>query len=132
MRPTVTQYAQALEELSRETSVDATTLVANLVRSLKRAGKTAFLPEILATLVSREVTASGTIPVRVVTAFEADQATKKQLLHRAEALFPGKKVVATFETESDVIGGVRFETATTLYDATIATQLSSLKKVLSK
>lgn len=132
MRPTVTQYAQALEELSRETSVDATTLVANLIRSLKRAGKAAFLPEILAMLVSREATASGIVPVRVVTAFEADQATKKQLLHRAEALFPGKMVVATFETKSDVIGGVRFETATTLYDATIATQLSSLKKAISK
>ncbi len=132
MRPTVTQYAQALEELSRETSVDATTLVANLVRSLKRAGKTAFLPEILATLVSREATASGIVPVRVVTAFEADQATKKQLLHRAEALFPGKKVVATFETKSDVIGGVRFETATTLYDATIATELAQFQKKICK
>jgi F-type H+-transporting ATPase subunit delta len=132
MHPTVTQYAQALEELSADAPVDASTLVANLARSLKRAGQTQLLPAILSELTAREALGAGVLAVRVVTAYEADQATRKQLLHQAEALFPGKKIETTFETEQSVIGGVRFETATMLYDATLATKLAQLKKSISK
>jgi F-type H+-transporting ATPase subunit delta len=132
MHPTVTQYAQALEELSLGTSPSPLTLVKNLVRLLKRDGRSSLLPAILGALESREAEHSGVLAVRIVTAHTADGTTEKLLRKKAKALFSGKKIVATFGVDPSVIGGVRFETEEAVYDATVATELAKLRKSISK
>lgn len=130
MRPTVSQYAQALEELSRGAS-DAKALVQNLMSFLKRRGESEKLTSILDRLEWMEADKDNRVSVTAVTAREVSPETKKLLTKQVEALFPGKKIELSYAIDKQVIGGVRFRSKELLYDATVVSELSSLKKILS-
>lgn len=131
MRPTVSQYAQALVELSEGTA-DAKTLIGNLFGLLQRRGETEKAASILERLEYLAALKEQRVAVTAVTAHEPTVETKELLAKKATALFPGKKVELSYETDSNVIGGVRFRSEELSYDATIASELASLKKTISK
>lgn len=132
MRPTVSQYAEALEALSQEGGLSAISIARNLVGFLKRRGESDKTAAIVQSLEKRATVKDGRLVVTVTTAHELSPETKIVLTKKAESLFPGKKIDFLYEIESAMIGGVSFRTDEMLYDATIATELRSLQQVLHK
>lgn len=132
MRPTVSQYAQALEELSQGSEANTQEIARNFLGFLKRRGESGWATAIVKRLEKRGSEQSGTLTVTVVTAHELSWETKSLLLEKAGAIFPGKTITLSYEIDSAVIGGARFRTDEMLYDATVASELAALKKTLSK
>lgn len=133
MRPTISQYARSLEELSSGATGETVVVIAkNFAGFLKRRGEEKKLPAILKQLEKIEAEKEGKIAVMAVLAHEADETTKKKLSLQVEKLFPEKKVELSYTIDKKVIGGVVFRTDETLYDATLANELLSLKKSLLK
>ncbi len=131
MRPTVTQYAQALEELASDTSVRPVALVQYFSEYLKRHGEMKKLPLVVRELEVRAKRALGLLTVKIITAHEVDETSRTRLLKKAEILFPGKKIEAEFVVDSSVMGGARFETVEQSYDATVRGELGIMKKLIS-
>lgn len=133
MRPTISQYATSLEELSLgATTEESALLVKNFFGLLKRRGEGKKLSAILSHLEKIDDLKENRVIVTVVLAHEADEATKKQLSLQAQKLFPDKKVVLQYTVDAQVIGGATFRTDELLYDATLSTKLNSLKKSFLK
>jgi F0F1-type ATP synthase delta subunit len=133
MRPTISQYARSLEELSRDTTGEAVAVIAkNFLGFLKRRGEEKKLSAILKQLEKIEAEKEGKIAVMAVLAHAVDEATKKKLALQAEKLFPEKKTELSYTIDTSVIGGAMFRTDEILYDATLANELSVLKKSLLK
>lgn len=133
MRPTISQYARSLEELSRGAAGErVAVIVKNFIQFLKRRGEEKKLPAILKQLQKMEADMDMRVAVTAILAHEADEATKKKLFLRAEKLFPEKKIELSYAIDTDVIGGVMFRTDEVLYDATLSNEIKSLKKSLLK
>ena len=132
MRPTVSQYAQALEELSQTTPSEAKTLTKNLLGLLKRRGESEKAVLILDRLERMEAEKEKRVAVVAVTAHEPSADVQALLMKKATTLFPGKKIDMTYAVDKQVMSGVRFRSEELLYDATVASELSSLKKSISK
>lgn len=131
MRPTVSQYAQALTELM-DSPVKGAELALNFIGWLKQRGETKKLPAIVEQLQKMEREKEGMLSVRAITAHEIATETKEKLAEQAAVLFPGKKIELHHEINSDLIGGVELRTEEVLYDATLRAELETLKKVLLK
>ena len=129
MRPTVSQYAEALESLSKE-GMNVQDLAKNFLGFLKRRGESDKATAVIEQLGKRALSQLGILPVTVVTAHELDDATKQALRNQAGQIFPDKTVELRYTVDTSLIGGARFSTDETLYDATVATELSALKKVI--
>lgn len=129
MRPTVSQYAEALEVLSKE-GMNVQDLARNFLGFLKRRGESDKATAVTEQLGKRSLSQSGILPVTVVTAHELDEATKQVLRTQAGQIFPDRTVELRYTVDTSVIGGVCFSTPETLYDATVATELGALKKVI--
>lgn len=133
MRPTASQYAEALSELSLGAAPEKVSgIVANLFGFLRRRGEEEKIGSIIKNLEMIEAEQSALVCVTAVTAFDPDEETKSLLTAKAEELFVGKKVVLEYKRDADVIGGALFRTDEALYDMTIARELSALKQVLLK
>lgn len=133
MRPTISQYATSLEELSLGATTEESALfVKNFFGFLKHRGEGKKLSAILSHLEKIDNEKERRVIVTVVLAHEADEATKKQLSLQAQKLFPDKKVVLQYTVDAKVIGGATFRTDELLYDATLSTTLNSLKKSFLK
>jgi len=131
MRPTVSQYAQALTELM-DSPVKGDMLARNFIGWLKRRGETKKLPAIVEQMQKMEREKDGKLSVRAITSHEIAAETKEKLAEQAAALFPGKRIELHHEINSDLIGGVELRTEEMLYSATIRAELDSLKKSLLK
>ena len=133
MRPSVSQYAQSLEELTHDaTAQKIAETLQNFFGFLKRKGEMKKIKAILKQLENRAAEKSGRVTVKVVTAHEISQSVKDKLKTKAEKLFPDKKILLEYAKDADVIGGVRFRTDEVLYDATIANELHVLKQSLQR
>lgn len=133
MRPTISQYAQSLEELTTgKTSVQVLEIAKNFSLFLKRRGESEKMKGIVKCLEQSEQKTSGHLTVTAVMASEPTKEIKTLLSHQAEKLFPGKKVTLEYAIDTSVIGGVLFRTNEAIYDATLSTELKSLKKFLLK
>lgn len=133
MRPTVSQYAAALEELvSSPVSLDVTQIVKNFLGVLGRSGESGKAEAVLAQLETRAAEKEGRVSVTVVTAREADPPMKNLLAEKIKALFPGKRAELHFEIDATVIGGALFQTDEVLYDATLRAELRALERLLIK
>lgn len=133
MRPTISQYAQSLEELTTgKTSVQVLEIAKNFTLFLKRRGEGEKMKDIVKYLEQSEQKASGHLTVTAVTAKEPTKEIQTLLSHQAEKLFPQKKITLEYIVDESVIGGALFRTSETLYDATLSTELKSLKKFLLK
>lgn len=129
MRPTVSQYALALEALSKE-GMKVQDLAKNFLGFLKRRGESDKATAVIEQLGKRALSQLGILPVTVVTAHELDETTKQALRVQAGQIFPQKTVELRYTVDTALIGGARFSTDETLYDATVATELSALKNVI--
>jgi len=133
MRPTISQYATSLEELSLgATAEEAVLLVKIFFGLLKRRGEEKKIGAIFNHLEKINDVKENRVVVRVALAHEADTATKEKLSLQAQRLFPHKKVVLQYTIDTKVIGGVTFRTDELLYDATLLNKLKDLKAVLTK
>ena len=131
MRPTVSQYAEALESLSRD-GMGVENIIENFLGFLKRRGESAKGVVIMKQLEKRAAEQSQGISVTVVSAHDPEEETKALLMKKAEVLFPGKSIEARYEVDSSLLGGVRFQTEEMLYDATVSAELRALKTALHK
>lgn len=132
MRPTVSQYAAALEELAASPSADIALIVRNFFDVLRHRGNKVNAEAILRQLQATAAEKEGRVPITVVTAREADAEMKNLLTKKIEALFPGKRAELHFEIDASVIGGALFRTDEVLYDATLRAELKSLERLLIK
>ncbi|MDP3957072.1 MAG: F0F1 ATP synthase subunit delta [bacterium] len=133
MRSTVSQYAEALEELTEHATPEKVQMIIENFRGLlrrRREGKK--MGAVVKRLEKMEAEKKGQVTVTVTTAHEADKETKQRLLSQAERLFPHKKAELQYVINKNVIGGAVFSTDEVLYDATLATELKELKKILKK
>ncbi len=130
MRPTVSQYAQALDELSSAALSEADALGKNFVNFLKRRGETDKIGAVLASLERLEQERRGEVAVSVHSAHALNQEMEAVVLKKIATLFPGKKAILSYEVDPTVIGGIRLRSKELLYDATIAQELLSLKKAI--
>jgi F-type H+-transporting ATPase subunit delta len=132
MRPTVSQYAEVLEELSRDSGAEVQEVAKNFLGFLKRRGETKKLASIVRRLEERAQEKSGELSVTAVTAHPASAETKTLLAEVAEKVFPEKKIDLIYQTDENVIGGVLLRTREALFDATLATRAKALKQALRK
>jgi len=133
MRPTVSQYAQALEELTEHATLEKVqTIIGNFRGLLRRRGEEKKVVAIVKRLEKMEAEKKGQVSVTVVTAHEMDTATKKKLSSQAEKLFPHKKVELHYVIDTDVIGGAVFQTDEVLYDLSLSASLEKLRTSLMK
>lgn len=133
MRPTVSQYAMSLEELSLGATKENVTLLAeSFFRLLKRRGDWKKKDAILKYVEKLNAEKEGRITVTVVLAHAPDDETKESLSLRASALFPHKKVSLEYTINTEMIGGAVFRTDEVIYDATLRAQVINLKKSLLK
>lgn len=133
MHPTVSQYAEALGELTANASQEETAGIAeNLFGLLKRRGEEKKMGAIVQYLEKNEAAKAGRLSVTVVTAYEAEPETRVLLTRQAEQIFPDKKIELRYEVDRTMIGGALFRTDETLYDATLAREVQTLKNSLLK
>lgn len=130
MRPTISQYAQALDELSSAAPAEARALGKNFVNLLKRRGETDKVGAVLASLERLEQERRGEVAVSVHSAHALNQEMEAVVLKKIATLFPGKTPVLTYVVDPAVIGGVRLRSKEILYDATLSQELLSLKKAI--
>lgn len=131
MRLTVTQYAQALEELGNDSSSDVANITQNFFGLLKRRGELGIAPLVVAQMERNRENREGILRVKAVTAHPVSPDTRGTIDRLAARVFPEQTLQFEYETDKRVIGGVRLETDERLYNATIASKIVTLKKVLS-
>ncbi len=131
MRLTVTQYAQALEELGNDSSSDVASITQNFFGLLKRRGELGIAPLVVAQMERNAQKREETLRVKAVTAHQVSPDTRGTIERLAETVFPKRTLQFEYKIDERVIGGVRLETDEVLYDATLVSKLASLKKVLS-
>lgn len=133
MHPTVSQYAQALEELTESVASEKVAEIAeNFSGFLKRRGEGEKMNAIVRCLEKNKAAKEDRVSVTAVTAYEADTETRVLLALRAAKLFPSKKIELRYEVDRDMIGGALFRTDETLYDTTLASEVRALKHSLLK
>lgn len=133
MHPTISQYAQALEELTeRAASEKVAEIAENFFGFLKRCGEEKKMDAIMKSLEQCEADKENRVSVTVVTAHAATKGIKEKLAVKAQKLFPNKKIAMRYEVDADAIGGALFRTDERLYDVTLAAELKTLKNSLSR
>jgi len=133
MRPTISQYATSLEELSSGATQETVALIAkNFFRLLKRRGDWKKKDAIIKYVEKINAEKEGRVQVTVVSAHDPDNETKEKLSLHASSIFPEKKVSLSYEIHTEMIGGALFHTDEVLYDATLRAQVNNLKKSLLK
>lgn len=132
MRPTASQYAAALEELSQASGADTKEVTKNFLGFLKQRREMKKLASIVHHLERRAKEKSGELLVTAVTAHPASSEAKTFLRSLAEQVFPKQKIVLDYETDPNVIGGALLKTDEALYDTSVASRAKALKQVLRK
>ena len=133
MHPTVSQYAQAMEELAASTTpATLPAIIGNFIGLLKRRGEGRKIGAIVKCLEHIDAQQKGRMAVTAVTAHEATKDVQETLVARARKLFPNKDIDMRYEVDADVIGGALFRTDETLYDATLGSKAQAFKNSLLK
>lgn len=123
----------SLEELSSGAPQETVALIAkNFFRLLKRRGDWKKKDAIIKYVEKINDEKEGKIHVTVVLAHIPDDETKEKLFLHASSIFPDKKVLLSYERDTEMIGGATFRTDEVLYDATLRAQVDNLKKSLLK
>jgi F-type H+-transporting ATPase subunit b len=126
------QYEEALKKLLVNTAHKKTSVNQNPPGFSKIRGEEKKMSAIVKHLEKIEAEKEGRISLTVVTAREVAKETKNKLVSQAAKLFPDKKIELRYEVDQEVIGGILFRTDETLYDATIAGKLQTLKNYFLK
>lgn len=129
MRPTLSQYAEALEVLSKEGTAPSV-IAKNFFDLLVRRGEKEKYTSVVEMLETRWKKERGELVVTVVTASETTPQIQELLKEKARQIFPGYTVELRYVVDRRVVGGASFRTDESLYDATLASSLQELKSVL--
>ena len=131
MHPTISQYAEALEELTQGAAAGHVADVAKrFLGFLEHRGEQEKIGAIVRHLEKAAAQRDDRVSVAIVTASEATEENKNTFARVADKLFPEKKVTFRYAVDGAVIGGARFSTEELLYDATLAARLRALKNTL--
>lgn len=105
--------------------------VGNLVRLLAENGRLHQIGEVVEAYRGVYRESQGIIGVDVDTAADLDDSERDQI-RRAIAAGTGKKVILEESVDPEIIGGLRYRIGSTLYDGSVKSQLSQLKRSLIK
>lgn len=131
MRVTPSQYALVLEALlSEKKKEEREIIIKKFIGYVSRERQQKKFPAILKHFEKLENERTGRLPVTAMIAHAISAAVEKKIRHKAESLFPDKKIALAFVVDQAVLGGVRLQTEEVLYDATLAAQLKILKQQL--
>lgn len=132
MRPTVSQYAQALQEFISDAKPEKVAEISkNFLAFLKRRGEEGKVDSIFKRLEKMEDEKSGHVTVKAITAHELSESMKSSLVTKAQNIFPGKKIELLFSVDPKIIGGAKLRSDEMLYDASLATAVKKLRTRLS-
>jgi F-type H+-transporting ATPase subunit b len=126
------QYEEALKKLLVNIAHKKTSVNQNPPGFSKIRGEEKKMSAIVKHLEKIEAEKEGRILVTMVTANEVAKEIKNKLAAQAAKLFSDKKIELRYEVDPEVIGGALFRTDETLYDATIAGKLQTLKNSFLK
>lgn len=133
MRLSIRQYALALLDFEEGTETGKMHAASEgFVAWLARRGEGKKLKAIVREAERIAGERAGIVNVQVSTAHPADVATQTLLRSRAERMFPGKKVVASFVTDETLIGGALIRSEELLYDMSLSGGLKELEKTLMR
>jgi F-type H+-transporting ATPase subunit delta len=110
--------------------VDVHTYVKNFARLLLDKNRFTFLPGILAAAVEMADEQSGRVRAVVTTARDLDEGAM-QTIQKALSSASGKHVIARFETNAHLIGGMVAKVGDTVYDASVRTRLMDIHQALT-
>ena len=129
--PTVTpdEKAKVLEELL--TRAKPIPLVANLLRVMQRNHRLYLIGETSKAFEEELDRRSGAVAAHVTSAATLTDAERAALEARL-AQVTGRKVKLSFDTDSELIGGVVTRIGSVIYDGSVRTQLDTIRRRLAK
>lgn len=131
MKPTVSQYAHTLRELSREASPsECQSIAKNFLKLLRQKKETKKWPLILKKVEALEAWASGTVPMRVTTARSLGERERGEIEALAKSLFETQEVMIEYWVDESVQGGAVFRTDEQMIDASVRGKLKRLHQAL--
>lgn len=107
------------------------TYVGNLVRLLAENGRLNQIDEVVDAYRGLFRESQGILGVEVATAAELEDRERDQI-RQAIAEGTGKKIILEESVDPEIIGGLRYRIGSTLYDGSVKSQLSQLKRSLMK
>lgn len=107
------------------------TYVGNLVRLLAENGRLNQIDEVVDAYRGLFRESQGILGVDVATAAELEDRERDQI-RQAIAEGTGKKIILEESVDPEIIGGLRYRIGSTLYDGSVKSQLSQLKRSLMK
>jgi F-type H+-transporting ATPase subunit delta len=132
MKTTASQYAQALHELSKETSAaDQSKMAADFLYLMRRKGESKKLARIVKKLEQLQDAQSQTKQVSVTTAFPVSDELAKSLEVFAKEVFESPSVVMNMRTDSALLGGVVMKTDNQMVNASVAGNMKDMRKTFS-
>jgi F0F1-type ATP synthase delta subunit len=131
MKVNARQYAESLNAASVGGKHSAQELVEGLLAVLAKKRQRKLTKKILEQLVAMEAVKKGRVGVVIETATPVEKATEKLLLKKAEELYPGVKVDATFITQPELGSGFRIRGKDKQLDQSFSTHLAELRNQLT-
>lgn len=107
------------------------TFVGNLVRLLAENGRLHQIGEVVEAYRGRLMESQGILGVDVATAAELEDRERDEI-RRAIAAGTGKQIILEESVDPEIIGGLRYQIGSTIYDGSVRSQLSQLKRSLMK
>ena len=131
MKPTASQYAYALLELSQASAASEQASVAQrFLAFLTRQREVKKLPAILRNLQRLTDEAEGVKRVRMTTSEILSDKSLEDLAQQIKKLLVTEKIILESKFDAGVIGGVVLQTDTELFDGTVRRKLGELRKTL--
>lgn len=131
MYANVRQYAESLTAAHEAGVKNPKQLIDGLVKLLTKRGDSRLLKKILNALIETEAEKKGIIPVTIETATSPEVSTKAKLITKAETLYPGKKIQATFFVNQELKAGFRIRGKGKELDQSLSTALTELRNHLT-
>ena len=128
MKPTASQYARALFELSHKGSVSEQ--AGQFLSFLKRQRGTKKLPAIVRNLQRLTDEAEGVKRVRMTTSKPLDEKSMEALTKKIKKLLDNEKLILDSKVDAYILGGVALKTDTELFDGTVRKRLGELRRAL--
>ena len=103
-----------------------------MIRVLSENKRTALLGEVAQGYINLYNEAKGVKTAKVITACALSEALEGQIRQKIEALTGSKEVTLDLEIDPEIIGGFVLRIGDLQYNASVANQLSQIKREFSK